>query len=174
MHSSDEHANMVGRQGPLSLIATVTVVTALACPAFAQQTDRDLYAATLARERTARAALADAEAPAAASLDEIRAVIAAYLTLPRRYPASGYSDNALWQAGRLSLDAFTRFGEDREKAAGVRLLQRLIAGYPTSKLVKDVPAVIDALAPTVRTPAGIKNREASALIGPVSGPTATI
>jgi N-acetylmuramoyl-L-alanine amidase len=165
---------MVGRQGPLSLIATVTIVTALVCPAFAQQTDRDLYAAALARERTARAALADADAPAAASLDEIHAVIAAYLTLPRRYPASGYSDNALWQAGRLSLDAFTRFGDDRDKAAGVRLLQRLIAGYPTSKLVKDVPAVIDALAPTVRAPAGAKNREASTLIGPVGGPTATI
>jgi N-acetylmuramoyl-L-alanine amidase len=163
---------MLGRQCPLSFVAIVTIVTALVCPAFAQQTDRDLYAAALARERTARAALADADAPA--SLDEIHAVIAAYLTLPRRYPSSGYSDNALWQAGRLSLDAFTRFGDDRDKAAGVRLLQRLVAGYPTSKLVKDVPAVIDALAPAVRTPGGIKLREASAPIGPVGGPIATI
>ena len=40
---------MIGRrQRPLSFVATVTVVTALVCPAFAQQTDHDLYAAALA------------------------------------------------------------------------------------------------------------------------------
>ena len=49
-------------------------------------------------------------------------------------PASGYSDNALWQAGRLSIDAFLRFGQERDKNTGIRLLRLLTTEYPTSKL----------------------------------------
>ena len=52
----------------------------------------------------------------------------------RRFPASGYSDDALWHAGRLALDSYGRFGEARDRDAGVRLLQRLSAEYPASKL----------------------------------------
>jgi N-acetylmuramoyl-L-alanine amidase len=65
----------------------------------------------------------------------------------REHPASGYSDNALWQAGRLSLDAFERFGQERDKEAGVRLLQRLASEYPTSRLVKRVPDQLARVAP---------------------------
>jgi N-acetylmuramoyl-L-alanine amidase len=138
---------MVRRRRPVWLVAIVVIVTAVARAAVAEGTDRELYVAALARERMVRTALADEHASAAACLDEIHAVVAAYLALPRRYPASGYSDNALWQAGRLSLDAFARFGEDRDRSAGVRLLQRLAAGYPTSKLARQVPAAIDAVGP---------------------------
>lgn len=169
--------DLVRRRRPLRLAAIVVIVTAVARAAVAEGPDREIYVAALARERTARAALADEHASAAACLDEIHAVVAAYLALPRRYPASGYSDNALWQAGRLSLDAFARFGEDRDRSAGVRLLQRLAAGYPTSKLARQVPAAIDAVGPIVRPPAGGGTRDAATLAGPtapLAGPTATI
>ena len=36
----------------------------------------------------------------------------------RRYPASSYSDDALWQAGRLALDAFGKFGERVTRTPG--------------------------------------------------------
>jgi N-acetylmuramoyl-L-alanine amidase len=125
-------------------------------PAFAQRTDRDLYVSALAREQTVRATIEDPAAPAAECLKEIRAIVSAYLVLPGRRPGSGYSDNALWQAGRLSLDAFARFGQDRDRKTGVRLLQRLVDAYPTSKMVNLVPAAIDGSGPAVpeTTPAG--------------------
>ena len=58
--------------------------------------------------------------------------------LVRQYPASGYSDDALWQAGVLALDAFERFGQEREDARErpSRLLKALVASYPTSSLVR--------------------------------------
>ena len=45
----------------------------------------------------------------------------------RQYPGSGYSDNALWQAGRLLLDAFARSGQTADRESGVRLLKKLAA-----------------------------------------------
>ena len=70
---------------------------------------RTMYTDALAREQRVRAALAAPDA-APAVLGDVRALVAVYEALVRRYPASGYSDNALWQAGRLSMDAFARFG----------------------------------------------------------------
>src|SRR5262249_33743068 len=99
---------------------------------------RTLYTQALAREQTVRAAFAAPDATADV-LADVHAVVAAYEALVRHYPASGYSDNALWQAGRLSLDAFARFGQPADRDAGFRLLKRLTAGYPSSKLVAQVP-----------------------------------
>jgi N-acetylmuramoyl-L-alanine amidase len=99
---------------------------------------RTMYTEALAREQTVRAALAAADATPAA-LDEVRAVVAAYETIVRHYPASGYSDNALWQAGRLALDVYGRFGRPADKDAAIRLLRKLADTYPTSKMVKQVP-----------------------------------
>src|SRR4029079_19417048 len=105
---------------------------------------RTMYTDTLAREQTVRAALMASDATPAV-LADVRAVIAMYEALVRRYPASGYSDNALWEAGRLALDAFVRFGEKADRDAGVKLLRRLAAGYPSSTLAADVPAQLAAV-----------------------------
>ncbi len=69
----------------------------------------------------------------------MHAIISAYEATVNAYPASGYSDNALWQAGCLALDAFARFGQPQDKDTGVRLLRKLAATYPTSRLAKRVP-----------------------------------
>ncbi len=106
--------------------------------AFAAPPVRTMYTDALGREQTVRAVL-NAPDAAPAVLRDVRAVVAAYEAMVRRYPASGYSDNALWQAGRLSLDAFARFGQASDKETGVRILRRLAANYPTSRLVKQVP-----------------------------------
>lgn len=120
---------------------TVAAVLSVAASAFAEDTDRDLFAAAMTRERGVRAAFAGTPAPEVA-LKDVHSIVTSYQTLVRRFPASGYSDDALWQAGRLELDAFTRFGETRDKDVGVRLLQRLAADYPTSKLARRVPETL--------------------------------
>jgi len=117
----------------LSVLCGFFPVVAVAAPPV-----RTMYTAALAREQTVRAALAAPDA-APAVLADVRTVVAAYEAVVRQYPASGYSDNALWQAGQLSLDAFARFGQTADKDAGVRILHKLVATYPTSTLVKQVP-----------------------------------
>jgi N-acetylmuramoyl-L-alanine amidase len=98
---------------------------------------RTMYTQALAREQTVRTALT-APGSTAAVLVDVHAVVAAYEAVVRHYPGSGYSDNALWQAGRLSLDAFARFGQPADRDAGVRLLRKLTTSYPTSKLASQV------------------------------------
>jgi hypothetical protein len=79
---------------------------------------RELYTRTLARERVLR------EGNPPPSVQQIREVVAAYERFVRRFPISGYSDNALWQAGNLSLLAFQRFGQASDRRTGLRLLNQ--------------------------------------------------
>jgi N-acetylmuramoyl-L-alanine amidase len=74
-----------------------------------------------------------------ATLDQIRAVIASYERVAHRFPSSGYSDNALWQAANLALSAYQRFGRDADKERGSRLLAWLAKQFPTSSLLKGAP-----------------------------------
>jgi N-acetylmuramoyl-L-alanine amidase len=110
-----------------------------------------LYVDAVAREKAIRVALADPDAPL--KLEEVRAVVRAYEAIVQQYPASGYSDNALWQAGHLALDAFWRFGQVQDKETFVRLLQRLVVAYPTSKLTRQVPAELRQTVEGARRPA---------------------
>ena len=101
-------------------------------------TAQEMYFAAMAREQAVRLALVEDDAPASVTAD-VRAVVAAYQEIVRLHPASGYSDNALWQAGRLSIDAFLRFGQERDKNTGIRLLRFLTTEYPISRQVREVP-----------------------------------
>jgi N-acetylmuramoyl-L-alanine amidase len=128
-----------------AFIAAVLV----AAQAYAAPTVRTMYTTALAREEALRPKLASASA-SAATLRDARAVVSAYEAVVRRYPASSYSDNALWQAGRLALDAFGRFGQIQDRDLGVRLLRRLAESYPSSKLARQVSSQIsrvDAVPP---------------------------
>jgi len=107
----------------------------------AELADRDLYTAALARERALRATFSGTPAPEVA-LKDIRAIVTAYQTIVRRFPSSSYSDDALWRAGRLELDAFVRFGERRDREVAITLLHRLAVEYPTSKLARRVPETL--------------------------------
>jgi N-acetylmuramoyl-L-alanine amidase len=112
---------------------------------------RTMYDRALARETAVRPALASEHA-STATLTDARGVVAAYEAVVRRYPASSYSDNALWQAGRLALDAFARFGQARDRETGVRLLRQLTVMYPSSRLARQVPDQIARLDATPDAP----------------------
>ncbi len=101
------------------------------------QPPRDLYTRALTQDRAVR------DARQTPTLRQIRAAVAAYERVVRRYPASGYADNALWQGGELSRLAWERFGDDADKRTSMRLLKQLQAGYSSSSLL---PGVEQALA----------------------------
>ena len=70
----------------------------------------------------------------ASTPEDFRSIIDRYWSFVRRYPTSGYADNALWQAANLSAESFRRFSQDRDKNRAVQLLQWLRDQYPHSSL----------------------------------------
>jgi N-acetylmuramoyl-L-alanine amidase len=116
------------------------VLALLALPAataWAQaNTPHAMYTAALARERGLR----DAAKPP--TLQQLRAGIAAYEEIVRRFPRSGYSDNALWQGGNLAILAYERFGQAADQQRAIRLLNSLKKEYPSSSLVPRVDGAI--------------------------------
>jgi N-acetylmuramoyl-L-alanine amidase len=122
---------------------------ALAGPVQAQ-TAQARYTATLAREDKVRAAIAVASPadPVSARtpvITEARSVIAAYEALVRLYRASGYADNALFNAATLADALHDRFGLSTDRDAALRLFRRLRAEYPTAPLARQTPAAIARL-----------------------------
>jgi N-acetylmuramoyl-L-alanine amidase len=123
------------------LIVLLALSLAASTSVRADDTAESLYTAAMDREHDARVALTS-DRDAADALAAVRRTVAAYEAIVRRFPRSGYCDNALWQAGVLSLDAFDLFGESRDRDAGVRLLNWLTREYPYSPLKKDASTQI--------------------------------
>jgi N-acetylmuramoyl-L-alanine amidase len=121
------------------VVMVFAAVMTMAAGNAAAQPPRELYARALERDRTVR------DARHEATLRELRAAVAAYERVVRRYPASGYSDNALWQGSELSRLAWERFGDAADKRTGTRLLTQLKAGYPSSSLVARVDEALEQL-----------------------------
>ena len=113
-------------------VACGAVLLGLAAEAGAGQSVRDRYVSALTQERALRTPTTE-EAPP--TLAGIRTLVRRYEAIVARYPRSGYSDNALWQAAGLALEAFDRFGNEEDRQKGLRLLRALVREYPSSSLV---------------------------------------
>jgi N-acetylmuramoyl-L-alanine amidase len=132
---------------PLYLVLLVCSLTATA-PLLAASAG-DLYREALSRERGLRV---PADTPA--TLSELRRGIERYEAIVRQYPRSGYSDNALWQAAGLALEAYDGYGEVTDQQRGERLLRLLVIEYPSSSLVPRVGTRLAAFGPVdAETPA---------------------
>ncbi len=134
----------------LRIIATATLALALCLPAEAAQrkrtttrttattsqvararTAQTAYERTLARERTLRASRRKAP------LSQMRAVIKDYELIARRWPRSGYADNALWNGANLAYDANISYGARQEQDSATSMLRWLVREYPSSSLARD-------------------------------------
>ena len=126
-----------------ALAATILVATSAFAVDVGAQSAETLYRDELSREAELRKELDLApqlrtQPPGAASTDllkRVRATVTTYESIVRRFPRSGYSDNALWQGAVLTADAFWQFGDTRDRATALRLFARLTGEYPTSSLV---------------------------------------
>ena len=79
----------------------------------------------------------------ASTADDFRVVVNNYWRFVRRYPATGFADNALWQAATLSAEAFRRFDVDRDQHRSVQLFQWLSTQYPHSPLRERASAQLE-------------------------------
>ncbi len=130
------------------LIAVLVLVAGSQPGRSAPPTARELYTAAVTREQALRAS-ADKQSPA---LQDYRAVINAYDAVVRRFPTSGYVDNALWQGAAVATEAFQRFGEERDRTTAQRMLRLLIDGYPVSPFVPKAREALQQMAERVAAP----------------------
>lgn len=128
---------MTLRLGAILLFAIVLAPVASAVAE--SSTARTMYTRALERERELR------DAGRQPTLANLRGAIRAYDAIVRKFPASGYSDNALWQGGNLAWLAYERFGETADKRTAARLLTQLKEHYPASSLVSRVDEVLGQL-----------------------------
>lgn len=144
----------------------VVILAALVSPAAAfAQTARSGYTEALAREDLIRNELDRPNgAPGTLLLRRIRTIVAEYETVARRYPRSGYSDNALFQAAVLSADAFWQFGEDADRRTALRLFSAIPARFPSSSLVRQIAAHTKRLDAAARTVASAPAADARPLL----------
>ena len=124
---------------PFLAAIALLAIASTAIPAVAADRAESLYTRALGLERTVR------NEANHATLAQIRRVVGSYEQIVRRYPASGYCDNALWQAANLSLLAFDRFGEQADQKTATRLLRLLTTGYPASKLVAGATSTLEQI-----------------------------
>lgn len=122
---------------------------------------RDRYEAAQAQESAARAA-AEQVPPTAdtAAIDRVvkpaRRAAVAYEVVVRRFPGSGYSDNALWQAGALSQWIYARYGRAADRVSADKYYTWLVREYPSSPLRKQARASAAALGTLAVAPAAVR------------------
>ncbi len=147
------------------VIAGLLALASLCVPVAeaAAQSAETLYTRALARERGLR------DDGRTATLKQLRAAVSLYENLVHKFPASPYSDNALWQGGNLALLAYDEYKQASDKKTGLRLLGLLRSQYPSSSLVARATAIVrqrergaSATAPVATPPA------ASAAAAPVA------
>jgi N-acetylmuramoyl-L-alanine amidase len=135
-----------------------------------QTAAKNLYLAAQAREQTLRAALDASPPEPPPTRDAMRQAVAAYRQVVLRYPASGYCDNALWQAAHLSADTFVRHGDERDRAEALQLLMALQSEYPSSTLAPKARAEAARIAALGKAPADARAVPAPASDAPAAQP----
>ena len=111
------------------------------------QTARERYEAAIERDAGVRSAIEQAMngAPAGDLLAQAGKVMTSFEAIVRRYPASGYADNALWQAASLGDAAYRKFNRPEDLDRAVRFYRWLVKEYPGSSLVKRANAQLATL-----------------------------
>lgn len=153
---------------PLIIVrAALTVaLVALTATAASAQTARTRYENALARDLRVRDGLAVTADPAQATQvsAEAAATIAAYEALVARYPISGYSDNALFNAAGLADLLHQRFGRTADRTRAVRLYIRVGREYPASSLKTQAQAALSRLDSADDSPAAPAAAPAPAVV----------
>jgi N-acetylmuramoyl-L-alanine amidase len=155
---------------PWFVLATALLL-GLVAPTEAARADRAGYERAVERERalTAKAktqTVADAE---------WRKVSVTFENIARRYPTSGYADNALMKAASIAEQLYERGGRDADMRRSIQLYQWLAKEYPSSPLVKQARASVRSLEVPSRPPKSTAARESRAIPAATSGvsPAAT-
>ena len=86
--------------------------------------------------------------PSQVTAPETTAAVAEILDVVRSKGDAALHDLRRRQAANLSLLAYQKFGESSDRKAGIRLLNQLKNGYPSSSLVPKVAETLEAFETT--------------------------
>lgn len=160
MPSSAEPPDPVIPRLPSRLALCAALLAVAASPVAAQRSPKATYSSATSRGEAARDRVQTAASAAERdqALRVARAAVASYEAVVRRFPTSGYCDNALWEGAAIATDAWKRFGEDGDRDTAVRLLKFLQREYPASPFVPRVPAALSRLQPPPAAKVAIRPR----------------
>jgi N-acetylmuramoyl-L-alanine amidase len=138
------------RAGGVVVVATAAAwlsVSPLAAQTAKAPTAKERFEAAQERDEKVRVLLTNftSATPTPDLAKQVTQVMASFESIVRRFPTSGYADNALWQAASLADAAYQRLNrpEDRDRAA--KLYRWLVQEYPSSSFVKQANAKIASL-----------------------------
>ncbi len=157
----------------LRLVVSLALVVAVwpASLAARATSARERYEAALVLDRDARAAGEKSGADEDRTRQTVRRAIDAYEAVVRRFPTSGYCDNALMRGGDLAQWLFARSGQAADRNAAAKYYAWLLREYPVSGLRVQARAAAQLLEhdPSVaatRPPASAATRRAPAAAVP--------
>jgi N-acetylmuramoyl-L-alanine amidase len=116
----------------------MVVIWLLVSAAAEAQTARERYESAAEREVSVRTLIAGHTAPTAPAdlIAQASRVMTAFEILVRRFPTSGYADNALFKAASLAEIAYEKFKRPKDRDRAVKYYEWLIQEYPTSAFVR--------------------------------------
>jgi N-acetylmuramoyl-L-alanine amidase len=124
------------------------------------QSAKERFEAAQLRDEQLRILLTNftSDTPSPELSKQVTQVMAAFEAVVRRFPTSGYADNALWHAASLGEAAYDRLNRPEDRDRAIKLYRWLIQEYPSSSFVKRANAKVAslgkaALAPAAPTPA---------------------
>ncbi len=110
--------------------------------------------------------------PASQLATQVASVMTSFESVVRRYPTSGYADDALWHAASLADAAYQRMNRAEDKDKALKLYRWLVSQYPKSTFVKQANRKIATLtrvnapAPPIVASAPARNLPAPAAAAP--------
>jgi N-acetylmuramoyl-L-alanine amidase len=129
--------------------AIVALATAFAASVLSVSAQSSRAGGEYAKAQAREAALRAEPAPPA---DDLRAAARAYEQVVRRYPTSGYADNALWQAAGLWTMVAERSGEPTDTRESDAALRWLVREYPSSPFRRDAQKRLSSGVPSESRP----------------------
>jgi N-acetylmuramoyl-L-alanine amidase len=123
-------------------VASIAVWLFVCAGVEAQQSARERYESAVDREEQVRALLTHeaSRLPASQLAAQVTQVLTAFEAVVRRFPTSGYADNALFQAASLADTAYETLSQPAFRDRAIRLYQWLVKEYPASSLVAKASA----------------------------------
>ena len=134
----------------MTAIAAWLSVSDLAAQTATAQTAKQRFESAQERDEQVRVLLTNFTntTPPADLVKQVSQVMSSFESIVRRFPASGYADNALWQAANLADAAYQRLNRQEDRDRAMRLYRWLVQEYPSSSFVKQANAKIASLGST--------------------------
>ncbi|HUQ86173.1 MAG TPA: N-acetylmuramoyl-L-alanine amidase [Vicinamibacterales bacterium] len=171
--------NFARRCARVLVTATAAWLTVgqLAAQTGTAQTAKQRFEAAQERDEKVRVLLTNVTSttPPSDLVVQVKQVMSSFESIVRRFPTSGYADNALWQAASLADAAYQRLNRQEDRDRAVRLYRWLVQEYPSSSFVKQANAKIVSLGnttmPTIApAPVALTNAPLAAAAAPIPSP----